>query len=394
MYSDRVQKARATALVVLPLVGVAIAMVLLWNRYIFPLDLLLLGVFYALTVMGITVGFHRMLTHQGFETHPWVKGFFLILGCMAFEGSPNDWASTHIKHHAHSDKKGDPHSPLEGFWHSHFGWLFHRSNFADVKEYAPHLLEDPVVQFVNKYTPLWMALSLLIPGLIGGWSGFIWGGLVRIFLVNHVTWSVNSICHCFGARPFEVHDESRNEWVVGLLAFGEGWHNNHHAFPSSAFHGLKWWQFDLSGLTIRGMEKMGLIWNVERVSAEAIEQKERKAEGMREALAELKEQLCVNIASAKEDLAAFYVRTIKKAPIPVQASLFEQKKEVSPARKKLQQAHDEAAKRLEEMRCTLARRRSLRKQHLQEYKEEIKELVAAAKKRMQQEVKKRVVTTA
>jgi len=394
MHPERVQQIRATLLVVLPLFGVAIAMILLWERAIFPLDLILLVSFYAATVLGVTVGYHRMLTHQGFETSPILKATFLILGCMAFEGSPNDWASAHIKHHAHSDQEGDPHSPLEGFWHAHFGWLFSHKNFPATEEYAPHLLQDPVIQFVNRFTPLWMVLSLLIPGLIGGWTGFIWGGLVRIFLVNHVTWSVNSICHCFGRRPFETMDESRNEWLVGLLAFGEGWHNNHHAFPRSAFHGMRWWQIDFSGLTIRGLEKLGLIWDVQRVSEEVVEQKMRKAEGMRERIAELKEQFGESIAHAKADLASFLAKTVKKAPVPAQASLFREEGRVDAVRAKLQKAHDEAVKRLETMQKNVTHSRNLRRQKMQEYREEVRELVVRAKKRMQEEVRKRVATTA
>ena len=263
------------ALVVIPIVGVLTAIVLVWNRYVFPADIALLLSLYLLTGLGITIGYHRMLTHQSFQTSPFLKALILICGCMAFEGPPITWAATHIKHHAHADDEGDPHSPLEGFWYSHCGWMFHL-HFEDPKIYAPHLLKDPVITFVDRWTPLWMLLSLVFPALIGGWTGFLWGGLVRIFVTTHATWSVNSICHTFGKRPFEAQDESRNEWIVGLLAFGEGWHNNHHAFPTSAFHGLRWWQFDLSGLLIRGMEACGLIWNVERVNESLMEAKRAK----------------------------------------------------------------------------------------------------------------------
>lgn len=269
--NECLHKARIIFLVTLPLLGTAVAFALLWQRYVFPSDIALLAVFYVLTALGITIGYHRMLTHDGFKAPAAVRAFFLILGCMAFEGAPDEWAAAHIKHHAHSDKEGDPHSPLEGFWHSHMGWLFALRNFPDVKMYAPHLREDPVVRFVSRNVLVWMGLSLLLPFLIGGWTGLVWGGLVRIFLVNHITWSVNSVCHTFGKRVFETHDESRNEWVVGLLGLGEGWHNNHHAFPRNAFHGMRWWQFDLSGYIIRALESIGLIWNVQRVRPEAME---------------------------------------------------------------------------------------------------------------------------
>jgi stearoyl-CoA desaturase (delta-9 desaturase) len=218
--------------------------------------------------MGITIGYHRMLTHQGFKAPAWLRFLFLACGAMAFEGTPTQWAATHIKHHAHSDEEGDPHSPLEGFWHAHIGWLFARTNFPEVRMYAPQLLEDPVTVMVSKTTALWMGLSLLIPFLLGGWTGLVWGGFVRVFLTTHVTWSVNSVCHTFGKREFETTDASRNHWLIGLLAYGEGWHNNHHAFPRNAFHGMRWWQLDLSGLCIRFCECLGLITQVQRVTAE------------------------------------------------------------------------------------------------------------------------------
>lgn len=258
-------------LVVIPFLGAITAMVLLWNRFVFTSDIVLLAVFYLIAGLGITIGYHRMLTHQGFSTHPFIKAFFLIFGSMAFEGNPSDWTARHTQHHAHSDKEGDPHSPLDGFWHAHMGWLYSFEDWPNVQKYCPHLLTDPVVQFVDRTTWLWMGLSLLIPYLIGGWHGLLWGGAVRIFLQTHGTWSVNSVCHTFGKRAFETMDESRNEWIVGLVALGEGWHNNHHAFPRNAFHGLRWWQFDLSGYVITALESLGLVWDVERVSDDVIE---------------------------------------------------------------------------------------------------------------------------
>jgi stearoyl-CoA desaturase (delta-9 desaturase) len=184
---------------------------------------------------------------------------------MAVEGPAIEWASTHIKHHAHADQEGDPHSPVEGFFHAHLGWMF-KDPDPNTALYGRHLLHDPLVVFVNRTSVLWVALSLLIPFLIGGWTGLLWGGLVRIFLTHHVTWSVNSVCHTFGKRAFETPDQSHNEWLVGLLAFGEGWHNNHHAFPRSAFHGLRWWQLDLSGSIIWVLERCGLAKEVYRVT--------------------------------------------------------------------------------------------------------------------------------
>jgi stearoyl-CoA desaturase (delta-9 desaturase) len=210
-----------------------------------------------------------MLTHRGFRPHPIVKFVLLVLGSMALEGPALQWAATHIKHHAQADREGDPHSPVEGFFHAHMGWIF-GADSADPHVYSRNLVNDPVVVFVSRTSVLWAVLSLVLPFVIGGWTGLLWGGLVRIFLTHHVTWSVNSVCHTFGRREFETNDQSRNEWVVGLLAFGEGWHNNHHAFPRSAFHGLHWWQFDLSGYVIRALERLGLVHDVYRIPPDMI----------------------------------------------------------------------------------------------------------------------------
>lgn len=259
-------KAGVLLAVVGPLVATVYAICSLWNRAIHWTDLALLLGMYTLTALGVTVGFHRMLTHRSFRPHPVIKFIFLVLGSMALEGAAVQWAATHVRHHALSDQEGDPHSPVEGFFHAHVGWLF-KDRMADPNVYCKNLVKDPIVMFVSRTFLLWAVLSLLIPFLIGGWSGLLWGALVRIFLAHHVTWSVNSICHTFGRRDFDTPDQSRNEWVIGLLAFGEGWHNNHHAFPRSAFHGLRWWQFDLSGYLIWTLEKIGLVREVYRIPA-------------------------------------------------------------------------------------------------------------------------------
>lgn len=262
-------KATVLVAVILPLVSTVFAIYQLWDRAVHWLDVVLLLVMYSLTVLGVTMGFHRMLTHRSFQAHPVVKFLLLVFGSMALEGPAIQWAATHVKHHAQSDREGDPHSPVEGFFHAHVGWLFN-NEMADPDVYCRHLLKDPTVMFVSRTFFLWVALSVIIPWAIGGWSGLLWGGLVRIFLMHHVTWSVNSVCHTFGKRQFETTDQSRNEWIIGLLAFGEGWHNNHHAFPRSAFHGLSWWQFDLSGCIIRLLERVGLVHDVYRVSPETM----------------------------------------------------------------------------------------------------------------------------
>lgn len=262
--------------VVGPLVATIYAIATLWQKAINATDLTLLLVMYSLVALGVTVGFHRMLTHRSFAAHPVVKFIFLVLGSMALEGPALEWAATHIKHHSYSDKEGDPHSPVEGFFHAHIGWLF-KDRMADPNQYAKHLQKDPIVVFVSKTFLLWVALSLIIPFAIGGWSGLLWAGLVRIFLTHHVTWSVNSVCHIFGRRDYETNDQSRNEWVVGLLSFGEGWHNNHHAFPRSAFHGLRWWQIDGSGYLIWSLEKLGLAKDVYRISSDQMQKRQDRA---------------------------------------------------------------------------------------------------------------------
>jgi stearoyl-CoA desaturase (delta-9 desaturase) len=265
MRSTANYKAYILIIVTVPFLGTVLAICSLWQWAMHLSDLVLLVTMYTFTAFGMTVGFHRMLTHRSFRAHPSVKLVLLILGCMGVEAPPIEWAATHIKHHALSDQEGDPHSPMEGLFHAHLGWLF-KDRFADPQQYCRHLLKDPIVVFVNRTFLLWVALSLLIPFVIDGWTGFLWGALVRIFIGHHVTFSVNSICHVFGKREFETSDRSHNQWVVGLLAFGEGWHNNHHAFPRSAFHGLQWWQIDLSGYVIWVLERLGLAQDVYRVS--------------------------------------------------------------------------------------------------------------------------------
>ncbi len=258
-----VYKGVVLVVVIVPLLATVLAIVLLWQRAVHWSDLALLATLYALVALGVTVGFHRMLTHRSFRPHPIVKCLLLILGSMSFEGPAVEWAATHIKHHAQADREGDPHSPVEGFFHAHIGWMFGEK--VDPNVYCSYLQKDRMVVFVSRTFLFWSLLSLLIPFALGGWTGLLWGGLVRMFLTHHVTWSVNSVCHTFGKREFETNDRSRNEWVVGLLAFGEGWHNNHHAFPRSAFHGLHWWQFDLSGYLIWTLERLGLAHDVYRI---------------------------------------------------------------------------------------------------------------------------------
>ena len=270
--SEYGRRAAVLVVVVAPFLATAFAIVQLWQWAVTWSDLALLVVMYLPISLGVTAGFHRMLTHRSFRAHPVVRAALLICGSMAVEGTAITWAANHLKHHALADKEGDPHSPVDGLFHAHLGWLF-TTDDADPTVYCRHLLKDPVVVFVDRTFLLWVALSLLIPFAIGGWTGLLWGGLVRMFYVHHVTWSVNSVCHTFGHRAYETTDRSRNQWTVGLLALGEGWHNNHHAFPRSAVHGLDRWQLDASAWLIGGLERLGLARDVQRIAPEIIASK-------------------------------------------------------------------------------------------------------------------------
>jgi stearoyl-CoA desaturase (delta-9 desaturase) len=271
--------------VVVPFAGVIAAIVLLWNEAVDAVTIGIMAAMYMVTAVGITIGFHRLLTHRAFQTYPWLERTFAVLGSLAVEGSVMDWVADHRKHHAHADKEGDPHSPhvghgsgLRGLWHAHTGWLLETQGQADWKRYAAELYEDSWMRRIGRRFPLLALVSLLIPTALGyvldGFTargallGFIWGGLVRIFFVHHVTWSVNSICHFFGRRRFSIEDHSTNVAWLSVLSLGESWHHNHHAFPRSAFHGLKPWEIDPSGLLISMLERVGLAWNVIRITPE------------------------------------------------------------------------------------------------------------------------------
>ncbi len=268
-----------------PFVGVLAAVALLWNRVIDWTDVGIFAVMYMVTAVGVTVGFHRLLTHRAFQTYPWLERLFAVMGSLSVQGSVLDWVADHRKHHAHTDREGDPHSPhvghgsgLRGLWHAHTGWLLETQGQADWKRYAPELYEDPAMRRIGRRFPLMVVLSLLIPTVAGfvlhnftlggALRGYLWGGLVRIFLVHHVTWSVNSVCHYFGRRRFSVEDHSTNVGWLALLSLGESWHHNHHAFPRSAYHGLRWWEVDPSGLIISALQRSGLAWNVVRITPE------------------------------------------------------------------------------------------------------------------------------
>jgi stearoyl-CoA desaturase (delta-9 desaturase) len=279
--------------VTVPILGVVGAAVVTWGWGFGWVELALLVGMYTATMLGVTVGWHRLFTHRSFQTVRPVQFVLGVLGSMTFQGPLIDWVGRHRLHHQYSDGDGDPHSPyphrpglwgwLRGFWHSHIGWAFAPMQ-KGLERYAGDLRRSPMLRFVSDWFALWAALGVLIPAAIGyafgGWegalAGFLWGGLVRIFLGHHVTWSVNSICHLWGTRPYASDDHSRNNAVVGVLAMGEGWHNNHHAFPSSARHGLRWWQFDASYLVIRLLQACGLAWKVRLPSRAELDAKARR----------------------------------------------------------------------------------------------------------------------
>jgi stearoyl-CoA desaturase (Delta-9 desaturase) len=282
---------------VVPVLALGLVAWQLWAVALGVSDLVVFGILYVATGLGVTVGFHRLFTHRSFKTTPAVRAILAILGSAAIEGPIVSWVADHRKHHAFSDRFGDPHSPhvehghglkgaLRGLAHAHVGWLFIHTQRGRKERYAPDLLADPVVAWVDR-TFVWWAVSgfvvaFALGALIGqswkaAFTGMLWGGLVRILVLHHVTYSINSLCHYFGRRPFETDDESRNLAWLAPLSFGEAWHNAHHAFPTSAVHGLDRGQLDLAGLTIRALERAGLAWDVVRVDPARIDAKRAAA---------------------------------------------------------------------------------------------------------------------
>ena len=277
----KLQRRAMLAISILPLVGLVFAIVQMWGWGVSGRDLAIAGGFYVVTGLGITVGYHRLLTHRSFDVPNWVRVGWAIAGSLAVQGSVIDWVATHRRHHAYSDEIGDPHSPhldaadgvrgiLRGLYHAHLGWMFEPDG-TDAEVWAPDLLDNDAIVKVNRAFPWLILATFALPALIGGLlsmslmgavTAAVWAGLLRMFLLHHVTWSINSICHFYGTRPFASRDEARNNIWLSLLSFGESWHNAHHAFPASARHGLRWWEFDMSWITIRVMEWVGLARNV------------------------------------------------------------------------------------------------------------------------------------
>jgi stearoyl-CoA desaturase (Delta-9 desaturase) len=281
--ADRIITGLVTAV---PFLLLSVAAWQVWNEALHWRDLAIFGAVYAVTGLGITVGFHRLLTHRSFKTSPALRGIFAALGSAAIEGPVISWVADHRKHHAFSDEEGDPHSPhvghgggwrgtLRGLFHAHMGWLFIHTERGAKRRFAPDLMDDPVVSFVDRTFLLWAVIGLAVPfglgyaiggTLVAGLTALLWGGAVRVFLLHHFTYSINSVCHVFGRRRFATDDESRNVVWLALPTFGEAWHNNHHAFPTSAIHGLRRWELDPSAAVIRTLELLGLAWDVVRIS--------------------------------------------------------------------------------------------------------------------------------
>jgi stearoyl-CoA desaturase (Delta-9 desaturase) len=263
-----------------PFVALLAAIPLTWGWGLGWLDIALAALFYTVTCLGVTVGFHRYFTHGAFKAPRAMRVALAIVGSMALQGPITHWVADHRRHHAFSDRDGDPHSPwafgtspfalVRGFWHAHMGWLFDR-NLTNAERFAPDLLADADIARVHRQFGLWTTVTLLAPAVIGGlatwsWQGaltaFFWAGLVRVSFLHHVTWSVNSICHMIGSRPFAARDRSANFWPLAIVSMGESWHNLHHADPTCARHGVRRGQIDISARLIWFFERFGWVHDV------------------------------------------------------------------------------------------------------------------------------------
>jgi len=274
--------------VTIPFLAFLAAVPVAWGWGLGWTDVALFLPFYIVSGMGITVGYHRLFTHSSFKANGPLRVALAIAGSLAIEGPVIRWVADHRRHHAFSDREGDPHSPwrlgetlpalMKGFWFAHIGWLFDAEH-TNREKYTPDLMRDRPIRIVDTLFPLWFAVSLLLPAVLGGlitmsWTGalsaFFWASLVRVFLLHHVTWSINSVCHVVGARPFAARDKSANFWPLAILSFGESWHNMHHADPTAARHGVLRGQLDSSARMIWLFEKLGWATNVRWPKAERL----------------------------------------------------------------------------------------------------------------------------
>ncbi|HWE55829.1 MAG TPA: acyl-CoA desaturase [Acidimicrobiales bacterium] len=274
------QQVLLTVFLVVPFLAIIAAVPLTWGWGLTLRDVIIATVMYAVTGLGITVGFHRYLTHRSFVARRPVRIALAIAGSMALQSSAIQWVADHRRHHRFSDKEGDPHSPwrygtsfgalAKGFLYSHVGWLYDWEKTDELK-YAPELIADPDINYISRKFSTWVGVSLLLPPLVGGlwgWSwqaavtAFVWGSLIRIALLHHVTFAINSVCHITGRRPFRTKDRSQNVWWLSILSFGESWHNFHHAEPTSARHGVRFFEIDTSAMLIKTMERLHWVSDV------------------------------------------------------------------------------------------------------------------------------------
>jgi stearoyl-CoA desaturase (delta-9 desaturase) len=292
--SARAKRVVALVTIGIPALGFAFGVYLIVAGRASVLDYVLFAVFYAVQMFGITIGFHRYVAHKSFKTSRFFEGVLMISGSMALEGPLLFWVSTHRRHHRYADEQGDPHSPnlsggsvvgkLKGLWYAHSPWMFSDQE-SKAMVFAPDVLRDRRLYNYNRTYPVWGLAGLLVPGAIG-WaaggsgaaalSGFIFGGLARVFVANQAAWCVGSVSHMLGSRPFANRDDSANNWPVAFVTFGEGLQNNHHAFPGAYRHGMRWWEPDLSGWVIAMLAKLHIVWDLHMPSRAAIDHRLRR----------------------------------------------------------------------------------------------------------------------
>jgi stearoyl-CoA desaturase (Delta-9 desaturase) len=292
--SARAKRVVALVTIGIPAVGFAVAIYLMVTGRATALDYSLFVVFYAIQMFGITIGFHRYVAHKSFKTSRFFEGVLMIAGSMALEGPLLFWVSTHRRHHRFADEPGDPHSPnlsgagiggkLKGLWYAHIPWMFSDME-SRATVFAPDVLRDRRLYFYSRTYPIWALISLLLPAVLGfaiggslaaAFSGFIFGGLARVFVANQAAWCVGSISHMIGSRPFATRDDSANNWPVAIFTFGEGLQNNHHAFPGAYRHGMRWWEPDFNAWVIATLAEVGIVWDLHMPSRDTINSRLRR----------------------------------------------------------------------------------------------------------------------
>jgi stearoyl-CoA desaturase (Delta-9 desaturase) len=293
--SARIKRFSALTTMTLPLLGVGVGVYLAAEGRLTVLDAVLFGAMYFVHMAGITIGFHRYVAHRAFNTSPWLEGALMIAGSMGAQGPLMFWVTTHRRHHRFSDQEGDPHSPnlhgaglkarLRGLWYAHMPWMLSNES-SRWTVFGPDVLRNRRLMWYHRTYPVWVVAGLALPAAIAfaieqtaaaALGGLVFGGLVRIFVANQAAWCVGSVCHAFGSRPFDNEDHSANNWPVAVMTFGEGLQNNHHAFPGSFRHAVKWWEPDLSGWIVAGLAKLGLVWDARQPDREAVDRRRARA---------------------------------------------------------------------------------------------------------------------